>query len=392
MAAIGERVGPFRLVGRVEQLGSIELWEAQRDDGTLKEPQRAHVRLLADTGDVQAARYLRGEYEALRRVDDPRIPGLVGFFAGQGALILRHSEGVPLNHVLEAARRGLVELTPSTALDITLEVAHALRVAHSILNDGGERIVHGWPRPDRVLIAPDGEIRVSGLGSVCERIDPRYFSPEQQDGLAATMHSDQFLVGLLLYELLTHRPMYRLEEDGSATADVEGSLARLESSQPSAVRLLRKALAASPQDRYRVDREFLKALHGLHREVGGASARHELYNKVHAFRAELVDPMEVPAGFHLVADTDRQVADEVKERLRDNLDMTEPPVLLGIQTDLPLLDEDSRDDPTDAVVRPPPVDASPPPLDGPSRGEWTVLLSFLLFVVVLMFFIVRMFL
>ncbi|MCP4805031.1 MAG: hypothetical protein GY884_06755 [Proteobacteria bacterium] len=394
MASIGERVGPFRLVGRVEQLGSIELWEAQRDDGSLKEPQRVHVRLLAAADDLDAARYLRGEYEALRRVDDPRIPGLVGFFAGQGALILRHVEGVHLGRIVEAARRGFIELDPPTALDITLEVAHALRIAHSILLDDGARIVHGWLRPDRVWIDGAGEVHVHGLGAVCERIDPRYFPPEQQQGLAASMHSDQFLIGLLLFELLTHTPLYELQEDGAATADVEARLARLESFSPPAVRFLRKVLAASPADRYRVDREFLKALHGLHREVGGTSMRHELYDRVRLHLSELVDPMDVPVGFHLVADAsgERTVAAEVKERLRDNLDMTQPPVLLGDQVDAPLLGEDSRDERIDQVAPPPPVEAAAPSPGGSTLGEWTVLLACLLFVVVLMFFITRMFL
>ena len=398
MAAIGERIGPFKLVGQLRAGGGLEHWEARRDDGTLKEPQHVDVRLVADVDDVDAAHSLRSEYEALRRVDDPRIPTVVGFFAGQGALVLQHIEGVSLEQLLEATRRGFVPLTPSTALDLALEVAHALRSAHSILLDDGGRIAHGWLDPTKVLIDAEGEVHVLGLGGPWDQADPRYLPPERREGGIPDLAGDQWMLGALLYELLARLPLQDLGGDGTPLLleSVEGPLRDLDVRLPAAARLLRKVLAYDPLDRYRVDRELLKALHGLHREYGGPSGRHEIYTKVHAHLADLVDPLDVPSGFHNVGEGERQVSRDVRERLRKELDRTEPPVLLGLPKDLPLLDEDSRDMDTDTdaeVPDLPPVEPAPPPLSGPSLfGEWTVLLVCLLFVVALLFFATQKFL
>ena len=395
MAAIGERIGPFKLVGQLSAGGGLERWEARRDDGTLKEPQHVDVRLVADVDDVDAAHSLRGEYEALRRVDDPRIPTVVGFFAGQGALVLQHIEGVTLDRVLEAARRGFVPLTATTALDITLEVAHALRAAHAILLEDGGRIAHGWLDPTKVLLDRDGNVHVLGLGGPWDQADLRYLPPERREGGTADIAGDQWMVGALLYELLARLPLQDLGTDGTPLLleSIEGPLSDLDVRFPAAARLLRKVLAHDPRDRYRVDREFLKALHALHREHGGPSGRHELYPKVHAHLSELVDPLDVPTGFHRVGEGERQVSRDVREHLRRELDRTEPPVLLGERTDLPLLDEDSRDIVTDQDLElpaPPPIEPPVPEAPRPGMfGEWTVLLVCLLFVVALLFFVTQ---
>ncbi|HJN77645.1 MAG TPA: hypothetical protein QGF58_27240 [Myxococcota bacterium] len=391
MAAIGERIGPFELVGRLSEGGGLEHWEARRDDGTLKEPQHVDVRLVADVDDLDAAHSLRGEYEALRRVDDPRIPTVVGFFAGQGALVLQHIEGVTLEQILEAARRGFVPLSPSTALDLVLEIAHALRAAHSILLDGGGRIAHGWLDPTRVLIDAEGDLYVLGLGGPWDQADPRYLPPERRGGGIAELAGDQWMVGAILYELLAGMPLQDLGTDGTPLLleSVEGPLGDLDVRFPSAARLLRKVLAYDPRDRYRVDRELLRALHGLHREHGGPSARHELHARVHARLSELVDPVDVPTGFHRVGEGERQVSRDVREQLRRELDTAEPPVLLGNPKALPLLDEDSRDIDTETDVLPelPPISpALPEERRHPIFGEWTVLLVCLLFLMALLFF------
>ena len=115
MAEIGDRVGPFALTGRLETDGGLELWEGVRADERLKDPREVWVRLLA-VEDAGQARRLRREYEALRAIEDPRVPSVVGFFAGQGALATTRHVGVPLDWALRAAADGLITLDRATAL------------------------------------------------------------------------------------------------------------------------------------------------------------------------------------------------------------------------------------------------------------------------------------
>ena len=290
MAQSGERIGPFELVRRLESSSGLELWLAARADDNATAEQTVWMRLVGDLSDVDAARGLRREYEALRRVEDARIPAVVGYYAGQGALALGWSQGVGLDQVLDGVRRGWLPWDAATALDIALEVAHALRAAHSILRDQGERITHLGLCPQRVLLTAQGGVCVLGVGALHTDLDPAWWTPERVEGQHEGVEADQWQLGALLYELLALEPL--LDGGPGRGARVESQLAALERSHPAAVRILRRALAASPIDRYRAERELLKALHGLARELGGSSQRHELHAKLAPRLLELTQDTE----------------------------------------------------------------------------------------------------
>ena len=246
MAGIGERVGPFKLTARLEVDEGLELWEGVRADETLKKPSEVWIRLLTSE-DPKEARRLRREYEALRSIDDPRVPMVVGFFAGQGSLAMTPLAGVSLRLVLRAAIEELVVLDVATAFDIVLDVAYALRAAHSILGTS-ERFVHGALSPEMVLVGPEGSVGVSGIGAGLH-CPPHYRAPECLEG-PPTRSSDQWQIGALLFELLTLRPfihplpMEHLRKDPGES---------LEALDPGDRRLLQRMLATDPKRRFHAD-------------------------------------------------------------------------------------------------------------------------------------------
>lgn len=274
-----QRIGPFRLLQELEAGAGVSLWAARRDDGTQREPRLATLRITENLGDKEVMADLRAEYELLRLVDDPRVPKPLGFFAGQGALALAQRPGISLKVLLLELRDGVIPMSPATALDLALEIAHAVRAVHAILLDGGQRIPHGHLTPARIWLTVDGEVQVLGVGARLET-PPGYLPPECGENGPPSIAGDQWQQAAMLFEMVTLEPLF--EDAGRGDADER--LRTLDGAYPALARTLHRALAERPEDRYPVDREWIRALHGLLRDGGGVSERKELVAKLLAAR------------------------------------------------------------------------------------------------------------
>jgi serine/threonine-protein kinase len=94
---------------------------------------------------------------------------------------------------------------------------------------------------------------------------PNYIPPEILAGEEASPRSDIFSLGVVLYELLTHRKpfeadnlsslMYKIaHEDAKAPSTIDSKIPHLFD------HIIGKTLAKNPQDRYQSAREFADAL------------------------------------------------------------------------------------------------------------------------------------
>jgi len=141
--------------------------------------------------------------------------------AGVPYIVMEYVDGPSLRHVLN--RRG--RLTPGEALAVLQPVCAALTLAHRA------GTVHRDVKPENVLVASeDGTVKVTDFGIA--RIlsatpitesgvvlgSVHYLAPEVVLGADATPASDQYAVGLMLFELLTgQRP---LPADGAAAVAI----------------------------------------------------------------------------------------------------------------------------------------------------------------------------
>ncbi|MCK6524928.1 hypothetical protein L6R49_26290 [Myxococcota bacterium] len=277
MSQAGDRVGAYALTERLELEAGVALWLAERADGRVKGAAQAVVRLAADPNDRVATDALRAEYNALRAVSDPHFPAVLSFHDGQHALVTAPVEGISLREAMLEAETGRLTLSPATALDITLEVAQALRAAHSAPPSG---FVHGWFSADEVWLTLAGDVMLMGLGQPPPLGARR--APEHQ----ADARSDQWLLGALLAELLLETPLWAdLPPGGDPQRHLDRRLKTLDRRWPEAARLVRKALDPSPDRRFPQDVELLRALHELARHEGGSSSRLTLVEQVLELRA-----------------------------------------------------------------------------------------------------------
>ncbi len=165
---------------------------------------------------------------------------------------------------------------PAT-LTIGKQVCRALEVAHE------EGIVHRDIKPQNLLVDPTGFLKVMdfGIARLSESVPgqaltsagmvvgtPQYMAPEQLLGEAADPRTDLYAVGAVLFECLTSRPVFQAPNVRALTAmhfDREpADPAGLNPEVPAALsRVILRALARRPEDRWQSAGELLRALEGV---------------------------------------------------------------------------------------------------------------------------------
>ncbi len=228
--AAGQRIGPYILQRPLGAGGMGEVWLARRADGAyerevaLKLP---HAHLLA--GRVRE-RFLR-ERDILARLAHPHIArfydaGLDDH--GQPYLALEAVDGRPITAWAREHALGL-----PARLDLFAQVTDAVAHAHSQL------VAHRDLKPANVLVSEQG-VRLLDFGiakllhdataddTALTRADaapatPAYAAPEQLAGGSATVATDVYALGVLLFELLTGTtPHAVLRASGTASGAAPG--------------------------------------------------------------------------------------------------------------------------------------------------------------------------
>lgn len=211
------------------------------------------------------------ELHALTRVSHPRLAQVVDLGlddAGVPFLAEQLARGVTLEAALATpeASRGLTE---AAARRVGSQLIAALAALHA----GG--YAHGALAPDRVVLEPRGDARLTGAGialllptpgidAVADRaLGPcAWLAPERLGGAGPTPAADVWSAGALLVALHTGRPPFG---DGAAEEVRSRALAgvadgALEGVPADLTAVVRRCLAPEPGDRYATAAELAAAL------------------------------------------------------------------------------------------------------------------------------------
>jgi len=131
-------------------------------------------------------------------------------------------EGESLNVVLRAHLQRNERMRLTEACYVVRQVAEGLAYAHALRAPSGQPLglIHRDINPSNVLLSRTGEVKLVdfGIAKVADgsrdtqagliKGKLRYLSPEQARGERLDQRSDVFLLGVLLYELLTGRHLF----------------------------------------------------------------------------------------------------------------------------------------------------------------------------------------
>ncbi len=211
----GTRLGPFRLVRPIGRGGMGAVWLADRADGEYA--QQVAIKLVRSTWDsAELHARFRSERQMLADLHHQNIASLVdGGVTDDGKpwLALEYVDGIDLCLYAEQQRLDLRQ-----RVDLFLTACAAVSHAHAHL------IVHRDLKPSNILVRRDGMVKLLDFGiaklidasdaqtTVLRAFTPEYAAPEQIRGDAVTTAIDIYTLGLLLYELLTGRRPYALDQ------------------------------------------------------------------------------------------------------------------------------------------------------------------------------------
>ena len=198
--------GRYRVTARLGAGGMATIYRAIDESLERDVAIKALHPHLADDPSVLAR--FRAEARAAAGLLHPNIVNV--FDQGTADLpfiVMEYVDGPSLREVL--LRRG--RLTPGEVLAVATPVCHALARAHAA------GVIHRDIKPENILIAADGTPKVADFGiarAIAETSHTatgtlvgsvHYLAPELLSGQEATERTDQYSLGVVLFELLTGR-------------------------------------------------------------------------------------------------------------------------------------------------------------------------------------------
>ena len=154
-----------------------------------------------------AMRRFRREALSATQLTHPNIVGVydVGQSQEMNYIVMEYVEGTDLKDYVR--QRGA--LHPIEAVRIMMQIVSAIAAAHQ------NRIIHRDIKPQNILIDREGNVKITDFGIAVALSDTsltqtntllgsvHYLSPEQARGGMATIQTDIYALGIVLYELLT---------------------------------------------------------------------------------------------------------------------------------------------------------------------------------------------
>lgn len=224
------------------------------------------------TGDENITRRFLKEAMVIGRLSHPNIVSIYDVGEEQGTVYIAME-------LLEG--ESLADYIKKNPPDIGIVVAFGIQIGEALDYAHQKGVVHRDIKPANIVVQADGRIKINDFGIA--HIDdatatlqtqagdimgtPAYMSPEQVLGKPVDGRSDLFSMGALLYELSTGERAFG--GDGKGLATVFNDIIHVTPLEPDKAlssvplelsKIIMKALAKDPEQRFQTGREFADAL------------------------------------------------------------------------------------------------------------------------------------
>jgi serine/threonine protein kinase len=291
---LGERFGKYLLIGEVATGGMAELFLAvnKGPEGFLKVVVIKRV-LQHLTRNPEFVEMFINEARIAARLEHPNIVRTYEFgeVDGQYFTAMEYLPGEDLCKILNNLATSKQLMPPALAAGIALQLCNGLQFAHGLTDLEGRplRLVHRDINPANIVITYGGEVKLIDFGVAKSDGNARtmvgtikgkiaYMPPEQLLGHAVDQRADVFSAGVVLWELLTGRPLFLREYEAATLQAVMNApiispdLIR-PSVPPPLAGIAMRALSRAPDDRYATAEQMAVALENAMTRMPRSNAR-----------------------------------------------------------------------------------------------------------------------
>ena len=288
-------VGEYRLIAKLGRGGMADVYLAVRTGVVGFHKLVVIKRLRGDLAEQpEAPKYkdlLLDEARLAARLQHPNIVQTfeVGDDHGVPYLAMEYLDGQPVSRVLAQARRLERALPTELALQLVIDALGGLAYAHDLADFDGRPlgIVHRDVSPQNMFWTYDGELKLVDFGVAKFALHSHeteagvvkgkltYMAPEQARGLPIDRRADLFVVGIVLWELLAGRRLFRAPSQAASLQrllfEELPSLSRVVPAiDPAIARICDRALSREPAGRYATAAEMRADLEAV---LGGRAPR-----------------------------------------------------------------------------------------------------------------------
>ena len=298
-----ERVGPYVVVSRLAFGGMAELLIGRRVGPSGFMRTVAIKRILPHlAADPDFRSMFLDEARLAAMIQHPNVVRVedLGEDGDSYYMAMEFLEGETA-HALQRASKE--PLDPACAAYLVAEAALGLHAAHTLIGPDGQAmsVVHRDVTPQNLFITYDGRVKVIdfGVAHAAQRVTHTqsgvikgkfaYMSPEQLRDHRVDHRSDQFSLGVVLFELLTRRRLFARSSQGATVhavvSEVPPNPSKVRSGIPPEIdAICKRVLAKNPAHRYASCADFSAALMeyvGSATDVGDARASLAAWMKTH---------------------------------------------------------------------------------------------------------------
>jgi serine/threonine protein kinase len=277
-----ERFGKYLLQRKIGQGGMAEVWLAVADDAAPGSPpvvvKRLHRELERDRDAVDL---FLTEADVTLMLNHPNIIRVYdsGEIANRYYMAMEYVQGRDLERIMDRLAEKNVNIDPSAAVHMIMEVLKGLDYVHSAKTPSGRElgIVHRDVTPSNVFISSKGEVKLGDFGvaklmavegwTMAGSIKGKlgYLSPEQVAGEPPSAMIDLWAAGVILYELLTCSRGFTGDTELAIMLRIrDAKMEPLRKRNPAAPKALEKileqALHKKEKKRFQTAHEFEEAL------------------------------------------------------------------------------------------------------------------------------------
>jgi serine/threonine protein kinase len=276
-------LGRYTLFDKIGQGGMADIYLA-REQTDLGATRLAVVKLILPrlAESPEFTELLITEAKLAARLDHANVVQVhdLGKVDGVLYIAMQYVEGFDLIELLRRCSRTKTALPVQYSLLIVIEALRGLDYAHRRTREDGSPLglVHRDVSPSNILISLDGEVKLCDFG-IAHANDAAphpedvikgkagYMSPEQARGDSIDARADVFAVGIVLWELLAGRRLYRVPPEGGPSLLDQAKAARIPElasrglpHEEMLFGIVAKALASNRDQRYQSAQALLRDL------------------------------------------------------------------------------------------------------------------------------------